>query len=241
MFVEEEDFQSLRSSIESYDKFDNIVLAKALESHQVLEFRRIAASLYRKNQRWKESMELSKKDKVWEEAMLTAAAAKSQDLSESLLRFFVEVEKRPECFSSCLFICYDFIRPDVALELAWKHKAMDAAMPYFIQVMRHYFGKVNTLAERAEGGGFGEGFTPVIGGDPSAYQGEPDPTQMFPTVNDGFFPGSVFAAQPPIGQFGAPQIAPHQLQQQPDPSTFSADPSAFQSFAGGAGTFGMFR
>ena len=60
--------------------------------------------------------------------------------------------------------------------------------------------------------------------------------------NDGFFPGSVFA-QPQIGQFGAPQIAPHQLQQpqQPDPSTFSADPSAFQSFSGGAGTFGLFR
>lgn len=30
--------------------------------------------------------------------------------------------------------CYDLLRPDVILELAWKHKIMDFAMPYLIQV-----------------------------------------------------------------------------------------------------------
>lgn len=32
------------------------------------------------------------------------------------------------------FKCYDLLRPDVILELAWKHKIMDFAMPYLIQV-----------------------------------------------------------------------------------------------------------
>jgi len=34
-----------------------------------------------------------------------------------------------------LFQCYDLLRPDVILELAWKHKIVDFAMPYLIQVM----------------------------------------------------------------------------------------------------------
>lgn len=33
-----------------------------------------------------------------------------------------------------LFQCYDLLRPDVILELAWRHKIMDFAMPYLIQV-----------------------------------------------------------------------------------------------------------
>lgn len=30
--------------------------------------------------------------------------------------------------------CYDLLRPDVIMELAWRHKIMDFAMPYMIQV-----------------------------------------------------------------------------------------------------------
>lgn len=30
--------------------------------------------------------------------------------------------------------CYDLLRPDVILELAWRHNIMDFAMPYLIQV-----------------------------------------------------------------------------------------------------------
>jgi clathrin heavy chain len=33
-----------------------------------------------------------------------------------------------------LFQCYDLLRPDVILELAWRHNIMDFAMPYLIQV-----------------------------------------------------------------------------------------------------------
>lgn len=30
--------------------------------------------------------------------------------------------------------CYDLLRPDVILELSWRHKITDFAMPYMIQV-----------------------------------------------------------------------------------------------------------
>jgi clathrin heavy chain len=45
--IEEEDHVTLRSSLETYDQYDAIRLAKRLEGHELLEFRRIASLLYR--------------------------------------------------------------------------------------------------------------------------------------------------------------------------------------------------
>lgn len=47
LLIEEEDHVTLRSSLETYDQYDAIKLAKRLEKHELLEFRRIAALLYR--------------------------------------------------------------------------------------------------------------------------------------------------------------------------------------------------
>lgn len=47
LLIEEEDHVTLRSSLETFDQYDAIKLAKRLESHELLEFRRIAALLYR--------------------------------------------------------------------------------------------------------------------------------------------------------------------------------------------------
>ena len=47
--------------------------------------------------------------------------------------YFLE-EKNYECFAACLFSCYDLLKPDAVLELAWRHNIMDFAMPYMIQV-----------------------------------------------------------------------------------------------------------
>ncbi|CAM0149613.1 unnamed protein product [Urochloa decumbens] len=48
---------------------------------------------------------------------------------------------------SCLFICYDFIRPDVALELAWMNNMMNFAFPYLLQFIREYSSKVDDLVK----------------------------------------------------------------------------------------------
>jgi len=68
LLIEEEDYQALRASIEAFDNFDNIGLAQKLEKHPLLEFRRIAAFLYKGNNRWKQSVELCKKDKLYKVA-----------------------------------------------------------------------------------------------------------------------------------------------------------------------------
>lgn len=47
MLIEEEDYKTLRDSVDSFDNFDNISLAKQLERHELLEFRRLAAHLYK--------------------------------------------------------------------------------------------------------------------------------------------------------------------------------------------------
>jgi clathrin heavy chain len=65
LFIDEEDHAALRSSIESFDNFDNITLAQRLEKHELIEMRRIAAYLYKGNNRWKMAVELCKKDKLY--------------------------------------------------------------------------------------------------------------------------------------------------------------------------------
>lgn len=45
--MEEEDYKTLRDSIDSFNNFNALSLAKHLESHELLEFRRLAAHLYK--------------------------------------------------------------------------------------------------------------------------------------------------------------------------------------------------
>lgn len=144
LYIEEEDFESLRNSIDNFNAFEPFGLAQKLEKHELMEFRRISAYIYRNNGRWSQSVELSKQDKLYKDAIQTAAESKKQDVAEGLLEFFVK-EGLKECFAACLYTCYDIIRPDTALEMAWRYKLMDFAFPYIIQVLREYTQKVDVL------------------------------------------------------------------------------------------------
>merc|ERR1712228_954724 len=62
-----------RENIADYEAFDQIALAQQLQKHELLEFRRIAAHLYRTNKRYTTSIALSKQDNLWQDAMETAA------------------------------------------------------------------------------------------------------------------------------------------------------------------------
>ncbi|XP_022186279.1 clathrin heavy chain [Nilaparvata lugens] len=146
LLIEEEDYQGLRTSIDAFDNFDNIALAQKLEKHELIEFRRIAAYLYKGNNRWKQSVELCKKDRLFKDAMEYAAESKNPDVAEELLAWFLE-KGNHDCFAACLFQCYDLLHPDVILELAWRHNIMDFAMPYLVQVTREYVSKVDKLQE----------------------------------------------------------------------------------------------
>lgn len=146
LLINEEDYNGLKTSIDAFDNFDNITLAQQLERHELIEFRRIAAYLYKGNNRWKQSVELCKKDNLFKDAMEYAAESKNAEVAEELLAYFLD-KKAYDCFAACLFQCYDLLHPDVILELAWRHNIMDFAMPYLIQVMREYTSKVDKLEE----------------------------------------------------------------------------------------------
>jgi len=143
LYIEEEDFSKLRDSIK-HENFNQLDLAKKLESHFLLEFRRISAHLFRINKQYASSIDISKKDNLYKDAIDTAALSKDSKISEELLKFFVD-QKKKECFAACLFTCYDLIHPDVGLELSWRFNYQDMAMPYLIQVLREYTFKVNEL------------------------------------------------------------------------------------------------
>ncbi|CAN1748692.1 Clathrin heavy chain 1 [Linum perenne] len=152
IYVEEEDYDRLRESIDLHDNFDQIGLAQKIEKHELLEMRRVAAYIYKKAGRWKQSIALSKKDNLYKDAMETASQSGDRELAEELLVYFIEKVKssgsgKKECFASCLFVCYDLVRADIALELAWMNNMLDFAFPFLLQFIREYTGKVDELVK----------------------------------------------------------------------------------------------
>ncbi|KAH8496867.1 hypothetical protein H0E87_019559 [Populus deltoides] len=213
IYVEEEDYERLRESIDLHDNFDQIGLAQKIEKHELLEMRRVAAYIYKKAGRWKQSIALSKKDNLYKDAMETASQSGDRELAEELLVYFNEQGKK-ECFASCLFVCYDLIRPDVALELAWMNNMIDFAFPYLLQFIREYTGKVDELVKykieaQKEVKAKEQEEKDVIAQQnmyaqllPLALPAPPMPGMGGPTMGGGFAP------PPPMGGMGMPPMPP---------------------------------
>merc|ERR1719217_269068 len=147
LYVQDEDHEALAAAVVEYTNFDAIEMAQQCEKHGLLQFRRIGAMLYKRAKKWAQSIALSKQDKVWDEAISTAAESCDSALAEDLLAFFVG-EKLNACFSATLFTCYPLLRPDVVLELSWRNGLTDFAMPFMIQTMRELQTKVDGLVEK---------------------------------------------------------------------------------------------
>jgi clathrin heavy chain len=47
---------------------------------------------------------------------------------------FVDVGNR-ECYVGMLYACYDLLRPDLILEMSWRHGLNDFTMPYMINML----------------------------------------------------------------------------------------------------------
>lgn len=135
ILVEMEDYEALRDSVTEFNNFDHIALAQRVEKHPLIEMRRIAAYLYRSNQRYPQSLAISKADQVYQDAMETVQKSENPDLVEEVLRYFVDIGDK-EAFCSCTYICYEYLRPDVVLELAWRAGYIDFSMPFFIQYIK---------------------------------------------------------------------------------------------------------
>lgn len=88
---------------------------------------------------------MSKEDKLFKDAIVTAAASNSIDVAEDLLTYFVIIGNR-ECFAATLYACFDLLRSDVVMDLSWQHGLNDFYMPYRIQNQRMLVDKVSSKA-----------------------------------------------------------------------------------------------
>ncbi|KAB8301991.1 hypothetical protein EYC80_005444 [Monilinia laxa] len=143
LLIEEEDYKTLRDSVENYDNYDAVELAQRLERHDLVFFRQIAANIYRKNKRWEKSIALSKQDKLFKDAIETAAISGKADVVEELLRYFVDIGSR-ECYVGMLYACYDLIPVHVVMEVSWRHGLTDFTMPFMINYLAQ---QSSTIAE----------------------------------------------------------------------------------------------
>lgn len=143
LYIEEENFDALRHSVESYSNFDAEELSAKLEKMESLEFRNIALLLHRRNKRYSHAIKVAKDNELFDAAIETAAESGDADLVDELLDFFVK--DYPDCFLTCLYSCYDLVRPANVLQKAWMNGRSDIAMPFMIQSMQEYADKVDRL------------------------------------------------------------------------------------------------
>ncbi|KAI1396601.1 clathrin heavy chain [Hypoxylon fuscum] len=199
LLIEEEDYKTLRDSVENYDNYDAVDLASRLEKHDLVFFRQIAANIYRKTKRWEKSIALSKQDKLYKDAIETAAISAKSEVVEELVRYFVDIGSR-ECYVGMLYACYDLVRPDMILELSWRHGLNDFTMPYMINLLCQQTKDIATLKADNEARKAKETAqekhedeTPILGGNrlmitagPAASGGRVSPAPFAQT--NGFAP-----------------------------------------------------
>ena len=149
VYLEMEDYEALRNSILTYDSIDAIGLAKQIEGSNHPEFRRISSLIYRKNKKFKESIELSINDHHYRDAIETAQESKNTEIVEQLLFFFAEHGNK-EFFTVMTYTCYELISADVVLEVSWRYGMTDNAMPFMIQLMRDLSTRVEQVQKKHE-------------------------------------------------------------------------------------------
>lgn len=153
LMIEEEDYKALQDAVDSYDKFDQLELASRLENHQLIFFKKIAAQLYRRNKKWAKSLAILKEEKLWKDAIETAAISQSTQVAQELLAYFVDTGNR-EGFVALLYTAYNLVEYDYVLELSWVNSLDDFIKPYEIAIKKEQYDNVQKLtkelAEREE-------------------------------------------------------------------------------------------
>ncbi|KAK6458196.1 uncharacterized protein RJT20DRAFT_126152 [Scheffersomyces xylosifermentans] len=148
LLIEEEDYKSLRSSIEneSNNRFNKLDLAERLENHDLIFFRQISATLYTKEKKFNKAISILKNDKLWPDLIKTVAISKSQKIAHETLDYFVETGNH-ECFVALLYTSYEYIAHDYVLELSWLHNLGNFIKPYEISVAYENQKRLNEVFE----------------------------------------------------------------------------------------------
>eukprot|EP01013_Petalomonas_cantuscygni_P037898 TRINITY_DN68827_c0_g1_i1.p1 TRINITY_DN68827_c0_g1~~TRINITY_DN68827_c0_g1_i1.p1 ORF type:complete len:1710 (+),score=593.72 TRINITY_DN68827_c0_g1_i1:183-5312(+) len=204
LYIDADDFEKLQASVDAHTNFDQVALAQRLEKHEVVEFRRIAARLYKRNNKWRGAIELAQRDRLYKDASEIAAESGNAELVEELLRWFLD-QSLPESFAAALATCYDLVRPDVAIELAWRHNVVDGAMPFVVQMVKDYSDRLKTLESKVEA---------LASGTTNATSGGPGGAPPVLAITAG--PGGVPPGMP--GMPGMAGVPPH-MQNMPQQMT----------------------
>lgn len=81
--------------------------------------------------------------------METVAESRDPQLAEDLMRYIMNMQDK-ELFAAMLYTCYDLIKPDVALEVAWRCDLQEFVMPYFIQFVKDLSSRVEVVQKNTE-------------------------------------------------------------------------------------------
>eukprot|EP01064_Diplonema_japonicum_P020232 TRINITY_DN2938_c0_g1_i2.p1 TRINITY_DN2938_c0_g1~~TRINITY_DN2938_c0_g1_i2.p1 ORF type:complete len:1602 (+),score=485.27 TRINITY_DN2938_c0_g1_i2:659-4807(+) len=135
VYIEEEDYEALRDSLSSYTNFDRQNLCTSLSTHPLMELRRVASWIHAQSGKHSSAIETALEDKLYQDAIQYALESGDSKTVSELLNTFMD-NGLHECFAATLYTCYEIAEPDVAIELAWKHKNSDIVMPYVVQVLK---------------------------------------------------------------------------------------------------------
>jgi len=81
--------------------------------------------------------------------METVAESQDPALAEEMLRRIMQMRDK-ELFAAMLYTCYDLIKPDVALEVAWRCNLQEYVMPYFIQFVKDLSSRVENVQNQTD-------------------------------------------------------------------------------------------
>ena len=149
IYLETGDFESLRNSILAYDSIDAIGIAKQIESSDQPEFRRLSALIYRRNGKFKESIELALSEKHYMDSIETAKESNCAENAENLLRYFAKTGNK-EFFTIVTKVCFELLSPDLVLETSWLYNFTDFSMPFMIQYMKNVSTHMSQVTKKQE-------------------------------------------------------------------------------------------
>lgn len=108
---------------------------------------------------YEESLALSKADRLWRDALETAASSKDVAVAEELAGYFVSIGNK-DAFAAILYVCFELVRPDFVEEMvrscnlscgdraddqSWRFGLGDYSKPYELQHKRDQATRVSHL------------------------------------------------------------------------------------------------
>lgn len=102
--------------------------------------------MYRRNKKWSKALDILKEQRLWKEAIETAAISQDTKVVHDLLSYFVDTGNR-EAFVALLYTAYNLIKYDFVLEVSWLNSLEDFIKPYEISVKKEQNAAVEKLSE----------------------------------------------------------------------------------------------